>query len=81
MFQGAVGRVFHKLYEPFMAYKDEMSILTGIDPKPSIELQIKSLIKDEILQHRILKRMKGKSEEEKEEFLIRSLGITLEKTF
>jgi deoxycytidylate deaminase len=33
MFQGAVGRAFHKLYEPFMAYKDELNILTGINPK------------------------------------------------
>jgi len=32
MFQGAVGRAFHKLYEPFMAYKDELKILTGISP-------------------------------------------------
>jgi deoxycytidylate deaminase len=33
MFQGAVGRTFHKLYEPFMAYKDELKILTNISPK------------------------------------------------
>lgn len=33
MFQGAVGRAFHKLYEPFMAYKDELKILTNISPK------------------------------------------------
>ncbi|AEW85958.1 dCMP deaminase [Flavobacterium columnare ATCC 49512] len=32
MFQGAVGRAFHKLYEPFMAYKDELKILTGLEP-------------------------------------------------
>lgn len=32
MFQGAVGRAFHKLYEPFIAYKDELKILTGISP-------------------------------------------------
>lgn len=32
MFQGSVGRAFHKLYEPFMAYKDELKILTGISP-------------------------------------------------
>src|SRR5690606_35634248 len=30
MFQGAVGRTFHKLFEPFMSYKDELSILTKI---------------------------------------------------
>lgn len=33
MFQGAVGRAFHKLYEPFLAYKDELKILTNISPK------------------------------------------------
>ncbi|WP_290800454.1 hypothetical protein [Flavobacterium sp.] len=32
MYQGSVGRAFHKLYEPFMAYKDELKILTGITP-------------------------------------------------
>jgi deoxycytidylate deaminase len=32
MFKGAVGRTFHKLYEPFMAYKDELNILTGLKP-------------------------------------------------
>lgn len=32
MFQGAVGRVFHKLYEPFMAYKDEIKLLTNLEP-------------------------------------------------
>lgn len=33
MFQGGVGRAFHKLYEPFLAYKDELKILTNISPK------------------------------------------------
>lgn len=33
MFQGAVGRAFHKLYEPFLSYKDELKILTEISPK------------------------------------------------
>ncbi|WP_418637297.1 hypothetical protein [Winogradskyella sp.] len=33
MFRGAVGRVFHKLYEPFMSHKDELRILTGFEPK------------------------------------------------
>lgn len=55
MFQGAVGRAFHKLYEPFMAYKDELNILTGINPK--IELsqkeKIENITKDEALQEKI----------------------------
>lgn len=33
MFRGAVGRTFHKLYEPFMSYKDELKILTDIKIK------------------------------------------------
>lgn len=33
MFLGEVGRAFHKLYEPFMAYKDELKILTAIAPR------------------------------------------------
>jgi deoxycytidylate deaminase len=32
MFRGAIGRAFHKLYEPFMAHKDEILILTGLKP-------------------------------------------------
>lgn len=33
MFRGSVGRAFHKLYEPFMSYKDEIAILTEFKPK------------------------------------------------
>lgn len=32
MFRGAVGRTFHKLYEPFLSHKDEIKILTGFKP-------------------------------------------------
>lgn len=35
MFQGAVGRGFFKLYEPYMSIKDETYIRTGIKPKVS----------------------------------------------
>jgi deoxycytidylate deaminase len=80
MFQGAVGRAYHKLYEPFMAYKDELAILTGIDPKPSVNLTIKNLIKDDALKERLFARMEGKSESEKIDFLEKSLGISLEKS-
>jgi len=41
MFRGAVGRTFHKLYEPFMSHKDEIKIRTKFSPtkteKPLIE--------------------------------------------
>lgn len=33
MFRGAVGRGFHKLYEPLMAYKDELNIRADLHPK------------------------------------------------
>ena len=47
MFQGAVGRTFHKLYEPFMAYKDEVSILTGMKPKTPMIQRVRELTDDE----------------------------------
>ncbi|WP_343532530.1 hypothetical protein [Pedobacter sp.] len=48
-FYGAVGRAFHKLYEPFMAYKDELAILSNISPSnPTVVKQngIKKLRED-----------------------------------
>lgn len=30
LFAGAVGRAYHKLYEPFMPLKDELTLLTGL---------------------------------------------------
>lgn len=43
MFQGALGKTFHKLYEPFMSQKDELSILTDIKPRPDVIQSIKKL--------------------------------------
>lgn len=43
-FQGAVGRAYHRLYEPFMAYKDELAIETGLKPEEPLEIQIKELV-------------------------------------
>lgn len=31
LFAGAIGRAYHQLYEPVMAYKDELKLLLGID--------------------------------------------------
>jgi dCMP deaminase len=31
LFNGAIGRAYHKLYEPFMAYKDELNLRMGLD--------------------------------------------------
>ncbi len=33
LFNGAIGSTYHWLYEPFMAYKDELSLLLGQDIK------------------------------------------------
>ncbi|MEY5049035.1 MAG: hypothetical protein RLZZ175_2394 [Bacteroidota bacterium] len=30
-FHGAIGNAYHKLYSPFIAYKDELTLLTGVD--------------------------------------------------
>ncbi len=46
MFQGAVGKAYHKLYEPFIAHKDELNILASIKPKENKTLKIESLTKD-----------------------------------
>jgi deoxycytidylate deaminase len=39
MFKGAVGSGFHKLYEPFMSYKDEIKIRTNLKPTPRPNLK------------------------------------------
>ncbi|WP_275150159.1 hypothetical protein [Elizabethkingia meningoseptica] len=44
-FQGAIGRGFHKLYEPFMSVKDETIIRSGISPTKK-EMDDKQLIEN-----------------------------------
>lgn len=49
LFSGAVGRAYHKLYEPFMAQKDELTLLTDfkIESPNHIRIkQMKALISD-----------------------------------
>ena len=46
MFKGDVGRAFHKLYEPFLSYKDELKILTNISPKERFNKQDVKRISD-----------------------------------
>ncbi|HTN18829.1 MAG TPA: hypothetical protein VL125_00065 [Pelobium sp.] len=79
MFQGATGRGYNKLYEPFMPYKDELTIITKINPKASVDLTIDNLISDKKLKERLIEVLNGKSEDEKKQFLERSLGISIEK--
>ncbi|WP_281227914.1 hypothetical protein [Flavobacterium aquiphilum] len=62
MFQGAVGKTFHKLYDPFMPYKDELTILTDI--KPNIPQSVKNKNLKSILTHKISdKILKNRLEE------------------
>lgn len=46
MFKGAVGRAFHKLYEPFMNYKDELFIRTEVKPETDTNYYISKITKD-----------------------------------
>ncbi|PUV25147.1 hypothetical protein [Sphingobacterium athyrii] len=48
MFQGAVGRGYFKLYEPYMSIKDETFIRTRIKPRVSDEKKFKEL-KEELV--------------------------------
>ncbi|WP_064972178.1 hypothetical protein [Kordia zhangzhouensis] len=65
MFQGAVGKTFHKLYDPFISNKDELAIRANIKPKENIKLKIKSITKDEEEGELILKLMKDPDFKEK----------------
>ena len=69
-FQGAVGRSFHKLYEPFLAYKDELAI-AGIKPKEPFEIKKKELetlllnkLKDDSKRNSVKEKMKTLSEDD-----------------
>ena len=55
MFRGAVGRGFHKLYEGFMSYKDELNIRSGLHPKESKERLIERLTENKVKQAEIKK--------------------------
>lgn len=66
MFQGAVGRAFHKLYEPFMSYKDELNILTNMNSslnmsskKLNVDEKINSLTTDTNIQIQIKALLEG----------------------
>lgn len=43
-FSGAIGLVYHKLYEPFMSYKDEISMTLVIKPKNKLGIQFKTVL-------------------------------------
>ncbi|SEA14170.1 Cytidine and deoxycytidylate deaminase zinc-binding region [Arachidicoccus rhizosphaerae] len=61
-FSGAVGRDYHKLYDPFMSQKDELSLLTDFkieSPEDVKVKQLKSLLKTKIVDN----ELKGKLDE------------------
>lgn len=53
MFQGAVGKAYHKLYDPFLSYKDELNILIDLHPKMNQDRIIKKLTNDKEKQKQI----------------------------
>ncbi|NHN25177.1 hypothetical protein FIA58_005745 [Flavobacterium jejuense] len=43
LFSGAVGRAYHKLYEPFLSQKDELALLTNFKLESPLNVKVKSL--------------------------------------
>lgn len=43
LFSGAVGRAYHKLYEPFISQKDELALLTNFKLESPQNVKVKSL--------------------------------------
>lgn len=58
MFRGAIGKGYLKLYEPFLAQKDEISILTSLKietPQKVKATQLKNMLSSKIKDNKILK--------------------------
>lgn len=45
LFEGAVGRTFHKLYEQMLPIKDELSIIGDFKPKTPLNIKKKEMLK------------------------------------
>lgn len=60
LFNGAIGKAYHWLYEPIMSYKDEISLLLGQETK-DITVQYKKKMEDQIatinLQTEIIRKL------------------------
>lgn len=80
-FQGAIGRGFNKLYEPFMSIKDETTLRTSIQPSSSPEAMNKQFltILKESLKKSEYKELKGYLENTKEDLISQTLSILNEK--
>jgi deoxycytidylate deaminase len=61
LFSGAVGRAYHKLYEPFLSQKDEIALLTNFKLETPQNIKVKSLksiIKEEFNDRKdLIKRL------------------------
>jgi deoxycytidylate deaminase len=44
-FSGAIGNAYHKLFDSFMSYKDEISMTLELKPKNKLSIQFKSILK------------------------------------
>lgn len=44
-FSGAIGNAYQKFYEPFMSYKDEISLTLDLKPKNAIGIQFSNVLK------------------------------------
>lgn len=51
LFSGAVGRAYHKLYEPFLSQKDELALLTNFTLQAPQKVKAKAIRK--LLQNSI----------------------------
>ncbi|HEY8937856.1 MAG TPA: hypothetical protein VIM65_21675 [Cyclobacteriaceae bacterium] len=65
LFSGAVGRAYHKLYEPFMAYKDELALITGVRPEISLDKKMEALTKTSGIDVDVREELKKLSKEGK----------------
>lgn len=57
LFSGAVGKAYHKLYEPFLSQKDELSLLTNFkleSPKDVKAKSLKDILKKEFSNDKVL---------------------------
>jgi dCMP deaminase len=51
LFNGAIGNAYHWLYEPLMAYKDELSLLLGLNIKDKLsQLEEENHLKDKEIE-------------------------------
>lgn len=72
LFSGAVGRAYHKLYEPFLSQKDEIALLTDFKIEAPQNIKVKSLkniLKDEFKNREdLIKKLDSVLGEDKEAF-------------